>query len=226
MFAAAAFTLGSEARAQANLHSGDVLRPGDNMLYGEVGWPDLVFGWQHGLTDKVDIGFRFGFIYGYEYRDYSVLGLGMRVPIRITPVRTGKVSFQIHFDPGLKFDAFGSRRCVGVGCPFGSDNGLLFGLWLAFGVELGIHVTREATVQFGMEAPFYVNFTNGVYGGLPILFGPGFEYHIDDHMGVGLNLKFGPSILAVTCYDQFGNAFSCSDTAFGFISQAYFAYRL
>jgi hypothetical protein len=231
MFAVAAFTLGSEARAQANLHSGDVLRPGDNMLYGEVGWPELAFGFQHGMTDKVDLGFRFSFIYGWEYWPVSPspLGLGMRVPIRITPVRTGRVSFQIHFDPGLKFDSFGNRCGVvarGYFCDNFAGAGLEFGLWLAFGLEVGIHLTRDATLSFGMEAPFYVNFTNGVYGGLPILFGPGFEYHIDDHMSVGMNLKLGPSIIAASYTDQFGNTYTGTNTYIGLIALPYFAYRL
>jgi hypothetical protein len=225
MFALAALTVGSEARAQANLHSADVLRPGDNMLYGEVGWPDLVFGFQHGVSDKVDVGFKFNFIYGYEYRDYTILGLGMRVPIRITPLRREKVSFQIHFDPGLKFDAFGNGACNGRAgtCV---DDGLAFGLWLAFGLNFGIHLTREATLSFGMEAPFYVNFTNGVYGGIPLLFGPGFEYHIDDHMSVGGNLKLGPSIIAASTTDARGVTTSYSDATIGLIAQAFFAYRL
>src|SRR4051812_26711095 len=101
LIALAAFAVGSEARAQANLHTGDVLRPGDNMIYGDVGWPELTMGFQHGMSDKLGLGFRFSFIYGFEYRTYTHLGLGMRVPIRITPVKTGKVSFQIHIDPGL-----------------------------------------------------------------------------------------------------------------------------
>ncbi len=218
--ALAAFTLGREALADANLHSADVLRPGDNMLYGEVGWPDLSFGFQHGLTDKLDIGFLFSFIYGDEYTANSVLGLGMRVPIRFTPVRRDKISFQLHFDPGLKFDSFGSCHEVNGNCV--SNDDLHFGLWLDFGLDLGIHITHEATLSFGLEAPFFINFTNGVYGGLPLLFGPAFEYHIDDHMAVGANLKFGPSIHAQS--DANGN--STSSATFGFITQAYFAYRL
>jgi len=233
MFAAAALTLGSEARAQANLHSGDVLRPGDNMIYGEVGWPELVFGFQHGMSDKVDLGFRFGLIYGYEYRPYTVLGLGMRVPIRITPVKTGRVSFQIRFEPGLKFDAFGSGGCrtrlagglvVIEDCAYAG--GLAFGLWLPFGLDVGIHLTRDAHLSFGMEAPFYVNFTHGVYGGIPLLFGPGFQYDINDHMSVGANLKFGASILAASVNDGFGHSRTYDNTDFGFITSGFFAYRL
>jgi len=219
--ALAAFTVGSEAKAAGwGLHSGDTLRSGDNMLYGEVGWPDLSLGFQHGMSEKVDLGFRFSLLYGAEYTVGTHLGLGMRVPIRIAPVKRDKFSFMIHFDPGIKFDSFGGN-CGFNGYFYGC--GLRFGLWIPFGLEFGIHLTREATLQFGMEMPVYVNFTNGVYGGIPILFGPGFEYAIDDHMAVGLNTKFGPSILAVSG-TGFGNG--ASITAFGFITQVYFAYRL
>src|SRR6185312_1603304 len=222
--AAAALTFGNEARADANLHSGDVLRPGDNMLYGEVGWPELVFGFQHGMSDKVDIGFRFGLIYGWEYTSGTAIGLGMRVPIRITPVRTGKVSFQIRFEPGLKFDNFGANCGVnrfgvigGCGNFFFGNGELHFGLWIPLAFDVGIHITREATLSFGLDAPFYVNLTNGVYGGIPLLFGPAFEYDIDDHMAVGANIKIGPTIIAVDNADA---------ATVGFITSAFFAYRL
>jgi hypothetical protein len=228
-----ATSLATEARADgANLHSGDVLRPGENMLYGEVGWPDLVFGFQHGMSDKVDLGFRFAFIYGYEYRPGSVLGLGMSVPIRITPLKREKVSLQIHFDPGLKFDAFGNGNgnCVlNRNCPYYYSyygGGLAFGLGLDFGLDVGIHLTREATLSFGLDVPLYINFTHGSYGGIPLLFGPAFEYHIDEHMSVGGNVKLGPSILAYSYTDARGISYSSSNADIGFIAQAFFAYKL
>jgi len=229
----AAVTLVTEARADgANLHSADVLRPGDNMLYGEVGWPDMVFGFQHGMSDKVDIGFRFAFIYGFEYTPGVRLGLGMSVPIRITPLKREKVSVQIHFDPGLKFDGFGNDNCaLNRNCPgdYGYyGGGLAFGLSLGVGVDVGIHLTREATLSFGLNMPIYINFTNGVYGAIPLLFGPAFEYHIDEHMSVGGNVKLGPSILAACGpdVDVYGDCVSHSGADIGFITQAYFAYRL
>jgi hypothetical protein len=217
MFALAAFAAGSEARAAWGLHNGDTVESGGNMLYGEFGWPDVAIGFQHGMSDKVDLGFRFSFDYGFDYTTNTALGLGMRVPIRISPVKGGRFSFMIHFDPGIKFDSFGSGRVCG---PFGCGlrgGPLLFGLWFPFGLEFGIHFNREATLSFGMEAPFYVNLTNGVYGAIPLLFGPGFEYQIDNRIGIGLNTKFGPTIFAA-------NGGSAAE--FGFITQAFFAYRL
>lgn len=215
--ALAAFAASSEARTDWGLHSGDTLNAGDNMLYGEVGWPSFDLGFQHGMSSKVDLGFKFSLDYGFDYSTATAVGIGMRVPIRISPVKRGKFSFLLHFDPGVKFDAFSP---------------LLFGIQIPFGLEFGIHFTREATLQFGMEMPVYVNLTNGVYGNIPILFGPGFEYQIDNHMAVGLNTKFGPTIWAASRgvgwggwggWRGWGGA---SSAAFGFITQLYFAYRL
>jgi len=230
MLALAAFAAGSEAKAAGwGLHSGDTLNAGDNMLYGEVGWPSLDLGFQHGMSPKVDLGFRFSLLYGYEYTPWTHVGLGMRVPIRIGAVKRDKWSFLFHIDPGIKFASFsgGNGYCTGRGCAgwgwgggwggFGYRGGLQFGLWVPLGLEFGIHVTREAHIQFGMEIPLYINFTNGVFGSIPILFGPGFEYTIDQHMAVGINTKFGPSITAWE---------GASFAAFGFITQVYFAYRL
>ena len=185
------------------------------MLYGEVGWPDLSLGFQHGLTDKVDIGFRFSLDYGPDYTTFTELGLGMRVPIRITPYRSGKLSFQFRIEPGLKFDSFGHAGLYRGG--YVGDGALAFGIQLPIGLDLGIHLTREATLSFGFDMPVYVNLTNGVFGAIPLLFGPGFEYHIDEHIGLGANTRFGPTIFA-------SNGTSGAD--FGMIAQFFFAYRL
>ncbi len=217
MFALATFAFGSEASAQQwGLHTGDTVRAGDNMPYGEFGWPNLVLGFAHGLSDKVDIGAIFAFDYGYEYTTATALGLGLRVPVRITPLRREKLSLMIHFDPGIKFDSFGSSTCdVNNVChSTGTTN---FGLWFPIGLELGIHIVREATLSIGMEVPLYVNVTPSSYGAVPLLFGPAFEYHVDEHIALGLNTKFGPTIIA-----SGGN----SGASFGFITQAFFAYRI
>ena len=247
MFAAAALAFGSEARAEASLHSGDVLRPGENMIYGELGWPDVAFGWQHGLTDKVDIGIRAGLIYGWEFTTFTGLGLGFRVPIRITPLKRGRVSLQIHFDPGLKFDNFGGGglACVrfnGAGeCVQYADTGYYgyfgngdthFGLWLYTGLEVGIHLTKDATISPGLDIPIFINLTNGAYGAIPLLFGAAFQYNLAENMSLGGTLKLGPSILAIGDYGGCGAvvggiAVACSPPApLGLIANAFFAYRM
>ena len=44
MSATGGFALGSEARAAEGLHTGDTVRTGGNLFYGEVGPPDLSLG--------------------------------------------------------------------------------------------------------------------------------------------------------------------------------------
>jgi len=86
---------------------------------------------------------------------------------------------------------------------------------------VGIAIIPEATLQFGFDMPFYINFVNGVGANIPILFGFGFEYHVDDHIGIGVNTRFGPSIFA----GNFEGGGFFSTAVFGFITQAGFAYR-
>jgi hypothetical protein len=204
MLGAAAFAVGSEARAQAGwgLHTGDTMRSGDNLVYGEFGWPDVSLGIQHGFSDRIDLGFRLSLDYGADYTTITRVGLGMRVPIRIAVIKGPKISANIHIEPGIKFDAF---------------NPVLFGLQIPIGFELGIHIIPEATLSFGFDMPFYINFTNGVGANIPILFGFGFEYHVDEHIAIGLNTRFGPSI---------ETADGGTAVPFGFITQAFFGYRL
>lgn len=209
--ALAAFAAGSEARAAGagwGLHSGDTLRSGDNMVYGEFGWPSVAIGFQHGMSEKVDLGFRLDLLYGFEYTTWTQpgVGMGMRVPIRISMAKSSKFSALLHFDPGVKFDTF---------------NPVLFGIWLPLGLEFGIHIVPEATVQFGFDLPFYLNLTQAVGVAIPPQFGFGFEYHIDDHIGVGINTRFGPTIFAGRA-----NRFAFSGVEFGFVTQVGFSYRL
>lgn len=212
--ALAAFAVGNEAWAAGagwGLHTGDTLRSGDNMVYGEFGWPAVSLGFQHGMSERVDLGFRLDLNYGFEYTTLTTLGLGMRAPIRINLTKGGKFSALLHFDPGVKFDSFN----IGGGRP-------LFGIWLPLGLEFGVHLVPEATLQFGFDMPFYLNLTQAVYVAIPVLFGFGFEYHVDDHIGVGLNTRFGPSIGA----GGITPGFAFSGVGFGFITQAGFTYRL
>jgi hypothetical protein len=238
-FAIAAFSLSGQARAEANLHDGDVLRPGQNMIYPEAGYPELAFGWQHGVSDKVDVGIRASLIYGFEYIPTApgVLGFGVRVPIRITPLKSQRVSLQIHVDPGLKFDSFGASTygCVqavpGGPCVYNYGfydifgYGMHFGLWVPVGVDVGIHINRDATITPGVEIPIFINFTNGVYGAIPILIGAHFQYNLNDRMSVGGTLQFGPSILTYTpACGPFANCPGVTYTPFGLQASGFFAY--
>jgi hypothetical protein len=237
MVALAAFAVGSEARAAGwGVHSGEILNPGDNMIYGEAGWPDLAFGFQHGLSPKVDIGIRASLIFGWEYTlpfsHNAVFGLGARVPIRIQLMRGPKFSFYFHVDPGLKFSSFGCGGRYGGGgfCTYGSAPDL--GLWVPLGMEFGIHLTRQATLSFGFDIPLYINVTNRAYATIPLLFGAGFEYDITDRIALGVNTRLGPVIFTDNA-GYFGGGCGggrfggCGIYApFGGVAQFVFGYRL
>jgi hypothetical protein len=214
--ALAAFSVGSEARAAGwGLHSGETLGQGDNMLYGEVGWPDFSAGFQHALSSRADIGFRFSLPYGYDYTTDSQVGMVMRVPIRLALTKSNKFSALFHFDPGLKFESLGDQDPRNHFIYNGGR--LAFGFALGVGLEFGFHLSREATINFGFEAPIYLNVTGRAYAAVPLLFGPGFEYQIDNHIALGFNTRFGPTLFAFNGGDH---------AQFALLAQAYFAYRL
>jgi hypothetical protein len=216
--ALAAFSVGSEARAAGwGLHSGDTLGPGQNMLYTELGWPDFSVGFQHAVSPRFDVGFRFGVNYGFDYTTGTQAGMTMKVPLRFSLAKNNRYSVLFHFDPGLHFDSFGNQECFFHGHSCYNDGRLAFGFALGIGLEVGLHVSREATVNFGFEMPIFLNLTNVVYGAVPLLFGPGFEYQIDDHIALGINTRFGPTLFS----NDNGN-----DARFALIAQGFFAYRL
>jgi hypothetical protein len=213
LLVAAAVVASSEARAAGGtsgwgLHSGDTMHNGDLMPYGEFGWPDVSFGVQYGISDKFDLGGRFSLAYSPIYSPNTAVGLGLRMPLRLSLVKGPKFSALLHLDPGFKFGEL--RRPV------------LFGLQFPLGAEFGIHVTPEATIQLGFDMPFWVNFTNITFVNIPVLFGFGFEYHVDEHIAVGINTRFGVTVIAGDSYFGYGNSY----TDFGFIAQAGFGYRL
>ncbi|HEY4118043.1 MAG TPA: hypothetical protein VGM56_09315 [Byssovorax sp.] len=215
--------VGGEALAQEHwsLLGGDTVRRGNDMIYGELGWPDVGFGWAHGVGDKVDIGLRLGLIYGVEYRTYTDFGVDLKVPIRIQVARTGKVSALIHIDPGVKVYTGGRI-----------DGNALFGPEFPIGVQIGIHITPEFQVDIGMDVNMFLAVTadraiNPVFAIAP-LFGPGVEYHVDHSLGIGLNTRFGPSIFADGANCNFGGFNVCGglgNVDFGFLFQADIMYH-
>jgi len=212
--AAAALAFTSEARAadgEWGLHNANILSGKNLMAYGEAGWPGVSLGAQYGLSDKIDIGGRFAFLYGGFYHPSFVApGMELNAVIRIGILKGPKYSLFAHVDPGIKFATF---------------SGPAFGISAPFGAEFGIHFTPEATLQLGLEVPFYLNLTGGaIFVNIPPMAGPGFEYHIGDNIALGLNTRFGATIGAGGVTGGRGAGFS--GAGFGFVTQAYFAYKI
>ena len=209
LFAAAAFTAVREAAAAGKewgLHNGNTMNGGGFMPYAEVGWPDVSLGVQYGISDGFDIGGRVSLSYSPSYGTGTAVGMGARVPIRISLMKGPKVSGLLHFDPGIKIAMFSP---------------MAFGIQVPIGVEFGLHLIENGTLQLGLDVPLNLNLTNGTVFTLAPMAGPGFEYHIGEHMTVGASTRFGAAIAA-------GGAggFTAAGAGFGVLGQAYFGYKM
>jgi hypothetical protein len=226
LFALATSLLGVEARAAGDfgLHTGDTLSAGDLMPYGEAGWPDISAGLQYGLSSTLDIGARLSLLYGWEGTTLTNAGMGLRLPVRVSLTKRSKFSALFHIDPGIKLYGYGHEGDFRYRGNFngycGSNPAVcysaVFGLQFPLGAEFGIHLTPEATLQIGVEVPVDLFFAaRSLFVAAPLM-GFGFEYHIDDHFGLGLNTRFGPVLLVSD-----GGA-----ATFGFSTQLGVLYRI
>ena len=166
------------------LHSGDTIGDGGTLIFGEVGWPDLSFGFQHGVSTSVDIGLRVSFLYATEYvvpkpgnQTSFIPGLGLSIPVRVTIARNDRLSLLVHVDPGIKFDGF--------------DPKIFAGPQLPIGVDLGLHLSRRSTLTLGADVPLAILVTPQVTGYVPLLVGLTFESRFTDHFGMSFNLRTG-----------------------------------
>lgn len=167
------------------LHSGDTVPHKDVLVYGEIGWPDVSFGFQRGISSFVDIGFRASLSWAADYviprarggvNDLA-FGVGFTMPIRFTLARTARASFLAHVDPGIKLDYLVPKPFVGPQIPVG--------------FELGVHVTERTTVTLGADIPFYVRVTPDPTGLVPFLVGVTWEHRFTDRFGVSINARPG-----------------------------------
>jgi len=208
--AVVALAVSGEARAQVrsaaapsgySLLGGTTVPTGADVISGEFGWPSATFGFTHGMGPTTDVGIKFDLLYGFEYTTTSQFGIGVRIPLRLNLLRRDKVSVLVHVDPGIKMY---------------TTTPVLFGLQWPVGVTLGYAATPEFTVGFGVEVPMFLWLTpSPAQFLLGPLFGPGFEYHVDRQLSIGLNTRFGP------IFDTAGGG-----GQFGFITQMVLGYRL
>jgi hypothetical protein len=197
------------------LHSGDTLGEKHLLPYIEAGWPGVTLGALYGLSDRLDIGGRFAFTYAPLYNPgFIVPGMELNAVIRFGILKQDKISLLIRGEPGIKFASF---------------SGPAFGIHLPVGAEFGYHITPEATFQAGVDIPIYLNLTGGViFAIIPPMAGPGFEYRIGDSMTVGINTRVGAVAGAggVGGGVGRGGGVAFAGATYGFITQAYFGYKV
>lgn len=196
----------------------ETLAPGSDAVYGRFGWPDVSFGFTHGVNSTFDAGVRFGFLYGVENTSSSRFGMEFAAPLRWSLARQGPVHFLLHLDPGLRFYTF---------------DPVLFGFQLPVGLNLEFQTRSPLKIGVGADFHAALFVTGGVtpqffFG--PLI-GPYLEYHVDPHLALGFDTRFGAIIDAVPGQDVFVNGVLrhvSGDTVsrFGFRAQMMLAYRL
>ena len=153
---------------------------GNNVLQAEAGWPGINFAFLHGLDDRSDVGFRAGFVYGFEGTTNSVAGVQLQVPYRRMLTSGDSTNVTFHVDPGLTI--------------YGNSNngGTLVGVGGPIGVVAGFRVDPRLTLDAGVDFPVLLSFTHPA----GVLFGPqlggGAEYAIDRNLAVTFRARFGP----------------------------------
>ncbi len=186
---------------------GETVAPGADVVYGAFGWPDATFGYLHGLSRDFDVGFKLQMVYGVENTTDTQFGMAFAVPLRWTLARHQNMSVLLHVDPGVRFY---------------TTDPVLFGFQI---LPFGLNVAFQAAPQLAVGLGFDWNSTLFVTGGATPqyvfgpMFGPFAEYHIDRHLALGLDTRFGAMVDAG---DFGGSPF----TRFGFRTQMVLAYRL
>jgi hypothetical protein len=185
-----------------SLLGGETVGANTNVVSGEFGWPSVTFGITHGVSRDADIGLRFDLLFGVEgVSQASQFGIGFRAPLRMTALRSDRLSVLLHFDPGLKVF---------------TTNPAIFGIGFPVGVVFGYTARTDLVVAFGVDLPMtlYVS-PSPVRLLIAPMFGPAVEFHVDPRLTAGFNTRFGP-------------VFSTSGggSQFGFITQLLLAYRM
>jgi hypothetical protein len=186
--------------ARYSLLGGETVGNGVNVVSGEFGWPSVSFGYTHGMSRDADIGARFDLLLGFEQTTTSQFGIGFRVPLRLTAMRSDRISVLVHVDPGLKLY---------------STSPAIFGLQFPVGVVFGYAATRDLVIAFGADMPMTLRLTpSPATFYLAPTFGPAVEFRVDPRITVGMNMRFGP-VIATT-----------GGSEFGFLTQLLLAYRM
>lgn len=159
--------------------AGDTVGSGRNVFYAQAAFPGLSLNILHGMSDKVDLGGRFAFNYAQEgVVDAIDPGLKLQMLVRLELAKS-KLNFGLEFEPGVAFY-------------FHGRNNTWIGMLMPVNLVVGIPASSALMLNAGIDMPIQVYF--GKTAVIPILFGGGLEYFIDQRLNVNFNLKMGPSI--------------------------------
>lgn len=169
--------------------SGQTLGAGKNAFHGQIGWPGLSGTLLHGVNGNTDIGGRFGFNYGFEgfVNDVNP-GFKLQGVLRHKFAQIEKVSLGLKFEPGMYLYL---------------DHGADFGITLPVGFVVGIQASSALMINAGLDVPLSILFGDNSTAIVPILFGGGAEYFLDQRLALTFNLRMGPSIITAWEHTEF-----------------------
>ena len=159
-----------------------------NFINVQAGWPGLMATFVHGQNDTFDIGGRFGLMWAPEDSSTGLIGLRGQFVMRWLLAQIDNVKLGLEFEPGIEG--------FFVGLPY-------FGIILPVKFVAAFPITNALTLTAGADLPLAFNF-GGIAGGgfffatIPLMFGGGIEYVINETISLNAKFRLGPSFHAGT----------------------------
>lgn len=171
----------AQAQGQGwSVFSGKTVGAGNNVFHGEIGWPGLSGTLLHGVNSGFDVGGRFTFNYGYEGVTSAINpGFKLQGVLHIQVAQMQKVSLGLKFEPGMFLYLRGRAT---------------FGITLPVGFQVAIPASSALLITAGLDVPLSIQFGDASTAFVPILFGGGAEYFLDNRIALTFNLRLGPGI--------------------------------
>lgn len=149
-----------------------------HLLEVGAGWPGVYARYGVGVSDRVELGARVAFQYGYEGFFSTVPGGKAQVVLRVQLAQSRRSALALTVAPGAMFYAAGSPL-VGVTVPVG----------LAWSFVVG--PSTELAVLF--ELPVWMRVSGSVNVIFPLLGGLSVEHHMTESVGLFIRARGGPS---------------------------------
>lgn len=173
-------TRGGGAGHGFSVLSGRTLGADTMVVGGELGFPGLSVGVLRGITSQVDVGARLSFNWGVEGQpNLLVPGFKLQAPIRVALMDSEKLNLGVSFAPGALLYFFSSS---------------VIGLILPLSVVLGVPATDAISIHAAVDLPLWISLTPSRAVTLPLLFGGGLEYLLNQGLALTLKVRMGPSI--------------------------------
>jgi hypothetical protein len=201
----ASLTLSGSAFADWSAVTGETVGEGNNVIHAQAGLPTISGKWFHGMSEKFDLGA--GLSFDYLYAGTFTPGFGFTPGFRPAAIMKFGLMQQDKFSMALRIEP-------GVNLYF-SGAGVLFGLGVPVGLDMGIRINDKVSIPLGVELAMSLNLTQAVIFVLPIKIGGGVEWKFSETMALTGRMNFGPAIVAGNFGFGFGGVGFAYDALIG-----------